>query len=262
MNQAGAAGKPLALTAALTILPAGLRKDLLDSLNKISRAYREGRWEPAELNGGKLCEAAYSIIAGYDSRNFPSRAAKPRNLVDACKALEGLPKTVPRPVRIQIPRLLTALYEIRSNRGVGHAGGDVDPNHMDATAVLHMSKWVVAELVRLLHNLSTEDAAALVEQLVERELPIIWEVDGKRRVLNPGLPAIEKSLLILYSVRGKSAVEELRNSVGYGNPTRFRQGVLAPAHRKALLELNGEEDTVELSPLGGRWVEENVSLVV
>jgi hypothetical protein len=84
-------------------------------------------------------------------------------MVDACKALEKAPQTLPRSIRIQIPRMLVALYEIRNNRGVGHVGGDVNPNHMDAVAVLAMSKWLVAELIRVLHDVDTQTATDLVE---------------------------------------------------------------------------------------------------
>lgn len=91
-------------------------------------------------------------------------------MVSACRNLEK--EQGPRSARIQIPRMVIALYEIRNNRGVGHAGGDVDPNHMDATAVVYMSKWVVAELVRLLHGLTTDEATELVDALVEREVAL------------------------------------------------------------------------------------------
>jgi len=59
---------------------------------------------------------------------------------------------------VLIPRLLPVLYEIRNNRGVGHVGGDVDPNHMDAEAVQAMASWVMAELVRIFHGVKTEEA--------------------------------------------------------------------------------------------------------
>src|SRR4029079_6642275 len=114
-----------------------------------------GRWEPSELNGGKLCEVAYSILKGYVDGRMPPRPKKPRNMVDACRALEAADDSVfPRSVRIQIPRMLIALYEIRNNRGVGHVGGDVNPNEMDSRVVLETSKWIMAELVRLFHNLT------------------------------------------------------------------------------------------------------------
>jgi hypothetical protein len=41
---------------------------------------------------------------------------------------------------------------------------------MDATVVLYTSKWIMAELVRLLHTLSTEEATAIVDGLIEREV--------------------------------------------------------------------------------------------
>src|SRR6266851_1018203 len=73
---------------------------------------------------------------------------------------------VPRSFQILIPRLLPALYEVRNNRGVGHIGGDVDPNHMDATFVISSCNWVMAELVRVYHDLSTNEAQEIVDTLV------------------------------------------------------------------------------------------------
>ena len=51
---------------------------------------------------------------------------------------------------------------------------EVDPNQMDATVVLYTSKWIMAELVRLLHTLSTEEATAIVDGLIEREVAWVW----------------------------------------------------------------------------------------
>jgi hypothetical protein len=123
-------------------------------------------------------------------------------MVDACKALEQADsKKFSRSIRIQIPRVLIALYEIRNNRGVGHVGGDVDPNLMDATAVVAMGKWIVAELVRVFHAVSTDKAQELVESLVERTLPVVWKVGETVRVLKPVMPAKDKILMLLYRCR-------------------------------------------------------------
>ena len=63
---------------AFSVLPATLRDDLLDAFNEIITNYREHRWEPSELNGGKLCEAVFTIVEGYlDRGNYPARAKKP-----------------------------------------------------------------------------------------------------------------------------------------------------------------------------------------
>ena len=124
-------------------------------------------------------------------------------MVDACRALEQAPSTFPRSVRIQIPRMLVALYEIRNNRRVGHVGGDVDPNHMDAVAVVYMAKWLVAELVRIFHDVDMRTASEIVDALVEREIPIVWSVDEKKkRVLSANMSRPRKTLLLLYATSG------------------------------------------------------------
>jgi hypothetical protein len=129
----------------LPALPKALREELLKSYQQIMSNYLERRWEPSELNGGKFCEATYSIISGAIKGSFPAKASKPGDMLSASRALE---KETPDPnrvgdrsLRILIPRVLPVLYEIRNNRGVGHLGGDVDPNHMDAEAVQAMATW-------------------------------------------------------------------------------------------------------------------------
>jgi len=84
-------------------LPPSLRDELLDAFNQIVKNYRERRWEPAELNGGKLSEVAYTILKGYADGKYPAKAKKPSNMVDACKRLETEAAHAPRSIRIQIP---------------------------------------------------------------------------------------------------------------------------------------------------------------
>lgn len=183
----------------LANLPVTLREELVQAFNEIERNFRESRWEPSELNGGKLCEVVYSILRGYVDGSYPASSSKPSNMVDACRALEQSPSTFPRSVRIQIPRMLMSLYEIRNNRGVGHVGGDVSPNHMDAICVLQMAKWILAELIRIFHNVTTQAASSVVDALSDRSLPLVWEIDGASRILDTSMSMLNKTLVLLYS---------------------------------------------------------------
>jgi hypothetical protein len=241
-------------------LPGELRDALVGALNEIIENYRAERWEPSELNGGKLCEVAYSILRGYADGTMPARPSKPQNFVDACRNLEKAGSSVPRSVRVQVPRVLMALYEVRNNRGVGHVGGDVDPNHMDATFVVASAKWIVAELIRLLHAVDTRTASDLVEALTTREVPAIWTVQGQRRVLVGGLTMKKKALLLLYSEAGPVKEADLVSWVEHSNPSAFRRDILRPAHRERLLEYDQDAGTVELSPLGAQLVEAEIPL--
>jgi hypothetical protein len=141
---------------------------------------------------------------------------------------------------------------------VGHVGGDVDPNHMDALCVLQMSKWIVAEFVRVLHNVDVDDAAATVEALVERETPIIWEVGGKRRVLDTSLTMRDKSLVLLHASDRPIAERDLASWIEHSNPSTYRRDVLRPAHKARLIEYDAGARTVTISPRGIELVETEI----
>lgn len=244
----------------LSKIPEPLRADLLATYNKIVNNYRERRWEPAELNGGKLCEVVHSILKGAIDGKFPKKSKKPKNFLQACRDLETVGGHVCRSVRIQIPRLLIAIYEVRNNRNVGHIGGDVDPNEMDATFVLQSAKWIMAELVRVFHQIDPKDAANLVKALTERTIPLVWETGENKRVLNPDLPYPIQTLILLESCGSAVGSADLLRWTEYKNSTRFRKLVLHRLHKDRLIEFNPKTDTVALSPLGAQYVEKNVVL--
>jgi hypothetical protein len=154
--------------------------------------------------------------------------------------------------------MLIALYEIRNNRGVGHTGGEVDPNHMDAVTVVAMTKWVMAEFVRILQGVDTETASALVEVLVDRETPLVWEVMGRQRVLRPEYSLKDKTLVLLYGSPDPVAEVDLIKWVEASNPTDYRRRVLRPAHKARLVEYDAATKLVQISPLGVARVEEQL----
>jgi hypothetical protein len=250
-------------TRVLAQLPQPLRNELLAAYREIMSNYLERRWEPAELNGGKFCEVVYSIVNGELAGSFPARASKPGNMVDACRALENIspdPKRVgDRSLRIFIPRTLPVLYEVRNSRGVGHVGGDVNANHMDAEAVQGMTSWVMAELVRIFHGTTIDEARATVDALVERKTALIWETTaGIKRVLNPNMGAKDQVLVLLHHSTGWVSTTDLLNSVEYSRASAFRSSVLKPLHKRRLIEFNPSQNQAHISPLGAKYVEEKL----
>src|SRR5947208_1538632 len=95
--------------ATLNSLPDGLREPLLKCHREICRNYAQRRWEPAELNGGKLSEVVYTILDGALSGTFAQSPAKPEDMVRACRQLEQRPanpnRIGDRSLRILIPRV-------------------------------------------------------------------------------------------------------------------------------------------------------------
>jgi hypothetical protein len=93
------------LRAAIAPLPSNLVDELFATFTGIVRNFRERRWEPSELNGGKFCEVTQSILHGYVDGTYSARSRKPSNMVDACRALEQAPASFARSLRLQIPRI-------------------------------------------------------------------------------------------------------------------------------------------------------------
>jgi hypothetical protein len=242
---------------ALGLLPQGLRSELLAEFSKITRNYRECRWEAAELDGGRLCEVGYTILDGYTRGGaYAATASKPGNFPMSCRALETR-SGYPDSARLTIPKILVALYDVRNRRGVGHVGGDVDANHMDAELVLAMSKWIVAELVRLFHSIDLKAATDVVDALVDRTLPVIWEVDGFKRVLNTSLSLTDQTLLLLSAEADAISDKDLAKYLEQERLGNYRR-VLDRLHKARAIEWNKVTGMVTLSPAGREDVEDRL----
>lgn len=246
------------ISSFLSNIPAALRAELLDTLHSIQRNFREARWEPSELNGGKLCEVVYCIIRGFADGNYPPKSSKPSNIVDACNAMTSAGAHLPRSIRIQIPRMIIALYEIRNNRGVGHVGGDVNPNLMDATCVLNISKWIVSELVRVFHDCDVVEAERVIEAISYRNLPLIWEVNGTLRVLDTSLTLKQQTLALLYHSSSGLSEDILFSSLEQKNKSNYRRDVLSKLHKARLIDFDKTSKLCVLSPTGVSNVEAEI----
>jgi hypothetical protein len=241
---------------ALGLLPQGLRDELLEEFAKITRNYRERRWQYVGLDGGRFCEIVLCILKGYlDGGNYPASASKGGDLKAECEQLARTPKVAgPDSVRITLPRALVALYQVRNNRDVAHVGGDVDANVMDATYVLHSVQWVMAELVRIFHNTTVESATSIITALVDRTIPIIWEVGGVRRVLKSNMTQEDKTLLLLYSSINGATDKDLAKDLKLPRVDNYRR-VLRRLDDQVLIEYDESTGLATISPTGQQRVE-------
>ena len=247
----------IAASQALSALPTGLRDPLLKEYETIVQNYLEQRWLPSELSGGRLSEIVYTILDGHAKKSYAATPSKPGNFPDACKKLESnkLPH-VPHSFQILIPRMLPALYDVRNNRNVGHVGGDVDPNHMDAVVVLSMANWIMAELVRVFHGLKVTEAQQVVDTLVEVRIPVVWsDGGGIKRVLRPELKLHEQIVLLVSVSVPEVTSKELIEWVEEGDKAYFKK-TLRNLHTKRLVEFNESTDRVKILPPGAKFVQD------
>jgi len=240
------------LKSLLGALPSGLRNPLINEYKKLAQNYMEHRWEPAELSAGKICEIVYSIIKGHIDNNYPSSPSKPRNMVQACRKLEN-ESSLPRSFQILIPRLLPALYEIRNNRGVGHVGSEVDANTVDANLMFTIINWILAELVRVFHTGSLEDAQIAIDALAQRNTPLVWDSKGFKKVLSPTMNLKDQILLLLSSTDRDVLVSDLMKWTESTNKPYYKK-TLKGLHKDKKIHFNESENLVTLLPSGSNKV--------
>src|SRR6266571_4365195 len=237
--------------------PESLVNELLNAHEKIKQSFLLGRHEPTELNAGKFCEIVLRILQQEAYGSHTALEKEVKNLAEEFRKFENATGAIDS-VRFHIPRVASAVYNIRNRRGVGHAGGDVSPNLTDASLVATCSDWILSELVRICYNCSLEDAQKLVNDLVQRRLPLVHPVAGKKRVLNPALTFKQRVLVLLAEEHPASVSDRiLCDWTEHSNLTVFKRDVLRQLHAAKLMEYSGSDCTI--LPPGMRLVEENYS---
>ena len=247
------------LEQALANIPGKFRKKLIDSYLEIKRGLIESKYDAVGLNAGKFCEIVIRVLQEKVFSTSTPFGEKIPNMADECRKLVTSPKSsAVESIRAIIPRSIIFIYTLRNKRGIGHVGGDVDANRIDAVTIARATDWVVCELIRIYHKLSLEEAQDIVDSLSVRELPVIWEVAGKKRVLKENLSAKQKVLLLLYSDPTSSVLtEDLCSWVEYST-SMFTSRVLSKLHSDRFIEHDKENELVYLSPKGAKLVEDEL----
>lgn len=248
------------LATALAKVPTVFRAKLVQSYLDLKKNVTETRYDAAGLAAGKLCEVVLRFLQQKVHGSFTPFGTKINNYADECKRLTTAPATSGNESeRVVLPRALLFLYTMRNKRGIGHIGGDVDANGIDIATMAKTTDWVVCELIRINHGLSLEEAQDMVDGISVRQLPTIWEVAGKKRVLKDGLKAKDQALLLLYSSPDSAVLlEDLCDWVEYSNPRMFKSTIIKDLHKQRFLEFDTDSESLILSPKGVKYVEENL----
>ncbi len=211
------------------------------------------------MGAGKLCEAAIRLLQQRSSGKHTPFGKKIPNFADECRNIITSQNTnnLSDSEKLILPRALVFLYTMRNTRGIGHIGGDVDANAIDSATMGRTADWIICELIRIHHSLSLEEAQDIVDGLSIRQLPDVWEVAGKKRILRDGLTARDETLLLLHSSKDSAVLtEDLVSWIEYSNPGVFKSKVLKKLHSERLVEWDTDSDSVTLSPKGAKHVEE------
>jgi len=248
------------LDAALGSVAKTFRPRIIATYLDLKRNCVEARHDAAGLAAGKFCETVLRHLQSVIMGSHIAFKKKIGNFADECrKLIRSSSSSASESERVILPRALVFLYTMRNKRGIGHIGGDVDANQIDVAVMARTADWVITELIRIHHGLSLEEAQDLVDGISVRQLPDIWEVAGKKRVLKEGLKARDQVLLLLYSSADSAIlVEDLCDWVEYSRTGAFKSNIIRHLHKERLVEHDRETDSVVLSPKGAKHVEDNI----
>lgn len=218
---------------------------VFDAFREIERNYILKKWKPSELDAGHFVETVRRILEFEFSGTYTPFSAQLPKFTDATlKNYES--QNCHESFRLLIPRALKSIYNIRNKRGVAHISA-VSPNEMDATYILYSVKWIFAEIIRLKSGLSTTDTQSLIDNIVERHIPLLWKDKGFERILNPKIPAHRQILIFLYDCSPRMAIE-LQQLIEYRNTSNFLK-IIRNLHNDRLIFYH-EDGNCHLSPRG------------
>jgi len=196
-------------------------KDLLDKLFEsyqlVNEHYYLGKHRPCCSEGGRFAEVALRMLQQVTTGKYiPLGKPIPKFSNEVLELEKADKDKFPESIRIQIPRTLQVIYDIRNKRDVGHVGGDVDANLSDATLSLFSCNWVLTEFLRIYYTSDITAAQNLVNSLVKIRIPLIQDFNGFLKLLKPDMKLPSKILALLYYRGSEGAtVDELNKWFGY-----------------------------------------------
>lgn len=245
-------------------LPGELVGELRDSYEEIKENFYAGKHRPQEVAGGRFAEAALRILQSQTGgvpngdRYTPLGDQLPP-FHQEVERLRQKPTQYNKSLRVWIPRILHSFYNIRSGRDAVHLTDEVDPNLADSMLVVTNADWVLAEFVRLFHDVGLEEAQARVDGLVRRQVPAVELVGEVPKVLRPGLQAPSQTLLILYHFNGRGvSVEEIANWLKIEK--YHARNTMRTLDGRAEVHFDEEQDRAEITQRGLKKVEEEIGL--
>lgn len=226
--------------------------ELLDAHEEAKRNFYLGGLRLSAVEGGRFCEAAFRGLQQLAARTVTplGKQINSEQLINALSNDVSLLDSI----RFHIPRSLRVVYDVRNKRDTAHLADGIDPNLQDATLVVSVIDWVLAEFIRLIHNVSPDEARGLVESVVSRAAPIVQDFEGFLKVLNPTLGVSDFILVLLYQ-RGSAGAtfHELRSWVRPTMRTNLKRTLDTLVDKKDLAHFDGTH--YKITRLGEQDVE-------
>ena len=192
-------------------IPPKLVDDLLTYYTKIKAEFYLQRYEAALIKSGKFCETVFQILYYLVTGKVITNPV----FTKISPVLEKSPSSkFPESIRLLIPRITKATYDIRSKRGAAHKKEAISPNQMDCDLVVAQCDWILSEFLRLYHDSNVEEIKQVIKEIFKRKVLVVEQFEEDVLVLNERLSVRNQILTILWYFYPKPVlVEDLKKWV-------------------------------------------------
>jgi hypothetical protein len=185
-----------------TIVDPNFGAAIVDSYVEMQQRFFAGDWQPAELDGGRLCEAISRALYQLDS-GYVNHTELPGRLCDWLEDFNhNRNHNLHEGDRRHFCKAIRLVYKLRSDRGAVHISADYTANEMDAILMLHAGKWMFAEFLRIAWDKDRNVIAEAIADIIQLEHPLIHELNGTPLILDHTVSAPEEALLLLNHAPG------------------------------------------------------------
>ncbi len=222
-------------------------------MGRMAGDFQQREWDDANAKAGKFVEAVLKALW----REAGEVVLKGKNF-KAGTILDQIDKktTLTDSLRLTIPRACRFVYEVASNRGARHDADEIEASEMDATAVMAMCSWILAEMISYSQKgLDLDEAKAVADSVIKRKYPFIEEIDG-RVYVEIANSAREAAVLILWHKYPKRISEDnaLCHLFCFGTSTR--RPMLPEAIKRIQKIVDNDGGDLRVRAIGIREAEE------
>lgn len=200
----------------------------LSEYDKMRIEYSSNDFEAAALHGGKFCEYIGNlllILFGTTSKDRPELGSILNEIEKLANNQNN--QNLDVSIRLTIPRMLRAAYELRSRRNFLHVNNDININLVDSSTLLELCSWILAEIIRLYYTGDMKAAGEIVNSLITNRLPFIDEFHGKKILLAKNISAAQGILVLLAISKIETKVDNICESL-----PRFERNHILTAMRQ------------------------------
>lgn len=177
------------------VVDTSFARSTIESYIEMQQRFLAADWKPAELDGGRLCEAISRALLQLDTGTV-SHNKMPAEIREILLD-QKINHNLTHQDRYHLAKAIEVVYKFRSDRGPVHISPVHTANYMDSMFVLHVGKWILADFLRIAWKQDRRIIGEVISQLVQLEHALVHELDGRPMVLAQTISTPEEILILL-----------------------------------------------------------------